>query len=256
MLQSPEIKVLIAHSNPLISAGLSTTLGKQRNFRVAVRGAEPTASPGRTRLPFVPDVIVADYDSGVQLVASRCTAYNRVVILTHSDSEAKICNALEQGARGYLLLDCGIQNLLDSVRSVHGGGIALGPLVAGRVADRMKQQALTSRECDILRQLMLGLSNKRVASKLQLAVGTVKSHVKSILHKLEAASRTEAVAIAQRRGILGEQCDWPERSVQRAGILGPDKREQRTPRLEHLTMNTACERFGPSRAGPGAINFT
>src|ERR1700730_5462667 len=205
MPQSPEIKVLIAHSNPLISAGLSATLGKQGNFRVAVHGAELTARPGRTRLPFLPDVIVADYESGLQLAASKCTACNRVVILTHSDSEAKICHALEQGARGYLLLDCGLQDLLYSVRSVHAGGIALGPLVDGRVADRLRQQALPSRECDILGQLMLGLSNKRIASKLELAVGTVESHVKSILHKLEATSRTEAVAIAQRRGILGDQ---------------------------------------------------
>jgi len=199
-----EIKVLIAHSNPLISAGLCATLGTQRDFRVAVRSTRLSTSCGTAQSPFLPDVIVADYDSGLQLAASNCTSSDRVVILTHSDSEAAICHALERGARGYLLLDCGLQDLLDSIRSVYAGGIAFGPLVARRVADRMKQRALTSREADVLRQLMLGLCNKRIASELALAVGTVKAHVKAILHKLDATSRTEAVAIAQRRGLLGD----------------------------------------------------
>jgi DNA-binding CsgD family transcriptional regulator len=77
--------------------------------------------------------------------------------------------------------------------------VAVGPLVVSRM-----QQALTRRQEDILRHMMLGLSNKGIARKLTLAVGTVKTHVKAILGKLDAASRTEAVAIAQRRGILGE----------------------------------------------------
>src|SRR5258708_36675485 len=81
------------------------------------------------------------------------------------------------------------------------GGIALGPLVASRIADRMKQQALTPREADILRYMMLGMSNKAIASKLTLALGTVKTHVKSILEKLNASSRTQPASIAQRRGI-------------------------------------------------------
>ena len=127
------------------------------------------------------------------------------MILTHNDSEAKICHALEQGARGYLLLGCSLKDLMDGLRSMHLGGIALGPLVAIRIADSMKQQALTRREEDILAQMMVGLSNKGIASKLALAVGTVKTHVKSILRKLDAASRTEATAIAQRRGILHEE---------------------------------------------------
>jgi DNA-binding NarL/FixJ family response regulator len=97
---------------------------------------------------------------------------------------------------------------------MHSGGIALDPLVAGRIADCMKQEALTRREQGILGQMMLGLSNKKIASNLTLAVGTVKTYVKSILSKLDAGNRTEAVAIAQRRGILGEQRKWPRPRVQ------------------------------------------
>jgi DNA-binding NarL/FixJ family response regulator len=195
MRPNEKIRVLIAHGDPLISAGLVATLGRTRDFE-AVHG------PGRQ---LISDVVVADYESGLKLIASGGPVGRRVLILTHSDSEAKICHALEQGARGYILMGCSLQELIEGLRSVYLGGIALGPLVASRIADRMKQQALTRREGDILRYMMLGMSNKAIASKLALAVGTVKTHVKSVLEKLDATSRTQAVSIAQRRGILCEE---------------------------------------------------
>jgi DNA-binding NarL/FixJ family response regulator len=197
--------VLIAHSDPLISAGLAATLRKQRHFEVVVCSPESAVSRSTVGHLSSPDVVVADYDSGLRLTASKREWSDRVLILTQNDSEAKICRALEQGVRGYLLLGCTLKDLMDGLRSVHSGGIALGPLVAVRITDSMKQQALTRREEDILAQMMLGLSNKRIASKLAVSVGTVKTHVKSVLMKLDAASRTEAVAIAQRRGILQEE---------------------------------------------------
>ena len=207
MSQPSRIKVLIAHGDPLISAGLAVTLRKWRDFEAIVCSPDLTVSQATSGHLPPADLIVADYESGLRLIASAGAAGHRVMILTHSDSEAKISHALEQGARGYLLLGCSLQELIDGLRSVHVGGIALGPLVATRIADWMKQQALTTREADILRQMMLGLSNKGIAKKLTLAVGTVKTHVKSVLEKLGAASRTEAVAIAQRRGILREESE-------------------------------------------------
>jgi DNA-binding NarL/FixJ family response regulator len=139
-----------------------------------------------------------------------------------------ICHALQQGARGYLLQGGSLADLLGGLRSVSVGGMAIGPLVAGRVAEWMKQPALTRREGDILRQMMLGRSNKRIAIELNVAIGTVKTHVKSILDKLDAASRTEAVAIAQRRGILREQreCPPPGLSALRIGAI-PSMRPSR-----------------------------
>jgi DNA-binding NarL/FixJ family response regulator len=218
MRQASKIKVLIAHSDPLISAGLAATL-KRRDFEVMVCSSAlaPSHSPA-SPVPS-PNVVVADYDSGLRLIAS-IACRDRVVILTHSDSEVKICHALEQGARGYLLLGCSLKDLMDALRLVHVGGIALGPIVASRIADRMKLEALTGREGDILRQLMLGLCNKSIAANLALAVGTVKAHVKSILRKLEAATRTEAVAVAHRRGILPEEREWPSTRVRKPGSGG------------------------------------
>jgi DNA-binding NarL/FixJ family response regulator len=148
------------------------------------------------------DIVLADYESGLRLAQTAQAKDTRVVLLTHKQTEVEIWDALERGVRGYLLLGCTVEHLIDNLRSVHGGHIALSPLVASRMANRMTQQILTKREVDILRQVTLGLSNKAIAEKLTVAVGTVKTHVKSILQKLEARSRTEAAAIAQRRGVF------------------------------------------------------
>lgn len=204
MTQSSKIKVLIAHGDPLVAAGLAVSLQIQPDFEAYAWPASNPSSATASDLPR-PDVVIADYDSGMRLIASAGAKGHRVVILTHSDGEARIRGALEQGARGYLLLGGSLEELFDGLRSVRAGGLAIGPLVAGRVAEWMTHRALTRREGDILRQMMLGRSNKHIAIELNVAIGTVKTHVKSILDKLDAASRTEAAAIAQRRGILQEE---------------------------------------------------
>jgi DNA-binding NarL/FixJ family response regulator len=237
------IKVLIAHCDPLISAGLASLLRKRRDFEAVVCNPALTVSTATSSLLPSADIVVADYDSGLRLIESAGAGRHRVMILTHSDSEAMICHALEQGARGYLLLGCSLPEVLDGLRSVHVGGTALGPVVAGRIADWMKQQALTAREKDILRQMMLGLSNKGIARNLTLALGTVKTHVKSILSKLEAASRTEAAAIAQRRGILRAEFEVtpPEMRAARIGKrsgAGDSPRNTQWPRLSRRSGNS------------------
>lgn len=199
MRPNDRIRVLIAHDDPLISAGLVATIGSKPDFEVIVSPLHDTA----------PDAVIADYATAIRLIAAAGPLGRRVIVLTHSDSEAKICYALEHGARGYILMGCSLQDVCDGLRAVYMGSIALGPTVASRMAERMKQRALTDREAEILRYLMLGLSNKAIASKLASCVGTVKSHVKSILRKLDASSRTEAVSIAQRRGILRDQNETP-----------------------------------------------
>jgi DNA-binding NarL/FixJ family response regulator len=237
MTQSSKIKIHIAHGDPLVAAGLAVSLQRQPDFEAYVLPAGNPSSAISNDLPR-PDVVVADYDSGMRLITSGGAKSHRVVILTHSDGEARIRDALEQGARGYLLLGCSLRDLFDGLRSVRAGGLAIGPLVAGRVAEWMTHRALTPREGDILREMMLGHSNKRIAIELNVAIGTVKTHVKSILDKLDATSRTQAAAIAQRRGIVQDEREYPQsvpgvaRIVARSG-----KRESsgdtKWPRLEH-----------------------
>jgi DNA-binding NarL/FixJ family response regulator len=201
MEEPTRIKVLIAHGDPLISAGLAAVLGTRLDFELITLA--PRSMPGSAVTLPSADVVVADYELGLRIIGAAVT--RRVLILTHSDGEAKICRALELGARGYILLGCSLEDIIDGLRSVYLGGTALGPRITNRLADRMKQPPLTGRERDILRHMMVGLSNKEIASKSCIALGTVKTHVKAVLAKLGAARRTEAVIIAQRRGILGDE---------------------------------------------------
>jgi DNA-binding NarL/FixJ family response regulator len=223
MTQSSKIRIHIAHGDPLVAAGLAVSLQRQPDFEAYVRPAGNLSSATASDLPR-PDVVVADYDLGMRLITSAAAKGCQVVILTHRDGEARIRDALEQGARGYLFLGCSLKELFDGLRSVRAGGLAIGPLVASRVAEWMTHRTLTRREADILRQLMLGRSNKHIAIALNVAIGTVKTHVKSILGKLEATSRTQAAAIAQRRGIVQEEREYPPSAPAVARIAARDTR--------------------------------
>lgn len=201
---SDGITVFVDHGNALICSGLMAILRKQAGFE-AVNckpgwNLEAGALHGASR-----GLVIADYEAGLRHIESPTAGSHRVVILTHRDSEAEICHALERGARGYLLFDVSPAELTESLKLAHRGRVALAPSVAIRVAARLKQRPLTQRERDVLAQMILGLSNKVIARRLTVSTGTVKTHVKSILDKLQAVGRTQAVTIAQQRGLLAPE---------------------------------------------------
>ena len=205
-----EIVVLIAHSDPVISAGLAVLLRRNRSFKVLCARWERSSSLLVGHSAHSVDVVLADYESGIRLTAGESERRSRVVILTHSDCQAKICHALAHGVRGYLLLGFSLQDLVSGIHSVHAGGVAVTPRVASRIAESMNQETLTAREQSVLRQLILGWSNKRIAGRLGVSAGTVKSHLKAIFDKLGARNRGEAAAIAWRRGMVQEETEWQE----------------------------------------------
>lgn len=195
---SATVSVMILCADPVIAAGLSTVLHEERGFQI-VSAREPgdfTCDPSPA------DVVVADYETAQRLAQGAPQWAKKLVVFTKHDGESKICRALESGVSGYLLYGVGLRELFEAIRSVHGGGVALSPLVAARVTNRIQGKTLTVREKVVLEQLMLGLSNKGIANRLNLCVATVKTHVKAILEKLGAESRTAAVIAAQRRGIV------------------------------------------------------
>jgi DNA-binding NarL/FixJ family response regulator len=214
MRQSYKVSVVIAHRDPFISAGLAVSLGGLEDFDTVVHGIESGQPPNGSG-PV--DVVVADYDSGLRLLGPDSPWRDRVLIFTNRDSEASIGHALEQGTRGYLLLGCGVADLAAAIRSIHAGEVAFGPLVAGRIAEQIRREKLTQRQLEILRLLILGLSNKAIAFETRAALETVKTHVKTILRKLDARSRTQAVAIARRRGMLPEEVSNRVREQVRCG---------------------------------------
>ena len=192
-----EVSVMVLYADPVIAAGLAAVLHEESGFRLV-------SAPGRGDVGFGPpvDVVLADYETAMSLVEQAPQWANNLLVFTNQDSEAKISRALESGVRGYLLYGIGLTKLFEGIRCVQGGGVALSPLVAARITHRIRGATLTAREKAVLGHLMLGLSNKMIANKLNLCVGTIKTHVKSILVKLDANSRTAAVVTAQRRGLL------------------------------------------------------
>ncbi|MGH7746906.1 MAG: LuxR C-terminal-related transcriptional regulator, partial [Candidatus Dormibacteria bacterium] len=126
----------------------------------------------------------------------------RVVVLTSFGDESRIVAALEAGARGYLLKDAPRQEILFAIRAVSEDRPYTSSTVAAKALQRMGKPSLTQRELAVLQLVAQGRSNKDIARRLSITEGTAKTHVKAILTKLDAISRTEAVAVAHKRGLI------------------------------------------------------
>jgi DNA-binding NarL/FixJ family response regulator len=150
-----------------------------------------------------PAVLVADYETGMQH-ASDLSLRVAILIITQFDDEARIRRAVQYGIRGYLLQGCSTQDLIQGVHALHRGGTAFAPMVPVKLAESLTHPSLSDRELTVLRYVMLGLSNKNISRHMAITDGTVKTHIKAIFGKLSARNRTEAVAIARRRGLLLE----------------------------------------------------
>ncbi|SDN94034.1 response regulator transcription factor [Polaromonas sp. JS666] len=196
MLNSLRIGVQVFCSDPLVRTGLKAAFGEEPDLAWVPQG-EANA-----------DVVVADYERGLQLIdeakaeGSASPYRQKVLILTARESEWEIRTALERGARGYLVHGCDLPELMVAVRTVHRGMRHLCAPAARRLADSMAHATLTNREVEVLRLVVEGCGNKVIARELDIAVGTVKSHLKTIFEKLGAKSRTEVAKLAERRGLL------------------------------------------------------
>ena len=126
----------------------------------------------------------------------------RVLVLTTFEGDAEIQRALEAGARGYLLKTMPPADLIDAIRQVHAGKKRIPPEIAAQLAEHASDEDLTGRELEVLREVAGGSRNHEIASRLFISEETVKVHVKHIMEKLGANDRTQAVAVAIRRGII------------------------------------------------------
>ncbi len=126
----------------------------------------------------------------------------RILMLTTFEGDVEIQRALQAGARGYMLKSMPPGELLAGIREVHAGRKRIPPEVAAQLAEHMGEETLTARELEVLQEVAGGNRNRDVAGRLFITEETVKVHVKHIMEKLGARDRTEAVAIALRRGII------------------------------------------------------
>jgi two-component system NarL family response regulator len=126
----------------------------------------------------------------------------RIIVQTTYDTDEEIYQAVRAGAKAYLLKDVPLEELLSVIRKVHAGETCLPPALAAKLASRMSGEALTGRELDVLKFLARGRSNKEIGTALFISETTVKTHVRSIFSKLNVLSRTEAIAVANQRGLI------------------------------------------------------
>ncbi len=212
------IRILVADDHPIVREGLVAILSTQPDFKVvgqAGGGAEVVEKVAALE----PDVLLLDLEmpdmDGVEALRRLRDAHLpvRVIVFTAFDSDERILGAVRAGAQGYLLKGVPREEVFTAIRVVHAGNSLLQPIVASRLLRQVSQQhttsvsgvhALTARELEVLRLLMRGLQNKEIASELVVTERTVKFHVSSILMKLGAGNRTEAVAIASKQGITQE----------------------------------------------------
>lgn len=196
--------VTIAHEDPIFAQGLKVVLSEQPEITLADDDGD---GPGSSARP-APDLVVADFQSGMAWLRTvrndRIPNHKpRVLIVSTRVGESDVRCALVAGAVGYLDHACGVVELRTAAVAVARGERYLAASVAQRLARSLNYAALTSRETDVLALIASGLCNKRIASRLDIGTGTVKSHVSAILEKLHASSRTEAVLLARDRGLIG-----------------------------------------------------
>ena len=207
MSDSSAIGVLIADDHPLLREGIGTVIRSQSDMRL-VAEASTGSEAVRLTLELRPDIILMDLRlpdmSGIDALSNIRLRMKeaRVIILTTFEGDAEVMRALKAGARSYLLKSMPPSEILATVRLVHAGKVVVPPEVATHLLQFLSEDALTEREIEVLRQVAEGRSNRDAGVRLFISEETIKIHMRHIMEKLGASDRTQAVAIAVKRGYL------------------------------------------------------
>jgi DNA-binding NarL/FixJ family response regulator len=206
-MENKNIKIMVVDDHPVVRMGLAAMISMQPNMEVIAE-----ASNGQQALnlfkQYRPDITLMDLRlpelSGIDAITAIRKEFSdaRIIVLTTYDGDEDVYRALQAGAQAYLLKEMFRKELVKAITIVHAGQQYFPSTVASRLAERMPRSELSSREMDVLRMIVNGKSNKEIGTSLLITEKTVKFHVSSILSKLDAADRTQAVTIALQRGIL------------------------------------------------------
>ncbi len=208
------VRIVLADDHPIVREGLRTVLETQADFEVVAEAAN-----GEEVIRLVamlqPDILLLDLEmplmDGVEAIrhvrATRTdTMLPRIIVFTAFDNDERIIHALQAGANGYLLKGEPRDTIFNAIRVTLNGGSLLQPIVASKLLHHIGHSApvelLTERELEVLALLAQGMPNKEIASKLVISERTAKFHVSSIMGKLGATNRTEAVSLAAQKGII------------------------------------------------------
>ena len=198
------IRILIVDDHPLFREGLATIVGSKPDMMVIGLAANAQEAIEQFQI-HRPDITLMDLrlpgrNGTDALIAIRGDFPKaRVIMLTTSDGDAEIQQALRAGAAAYVLKSMPKDDLLAVIRSVHQGRRHIPPEVAARLAEHFGDESLSNRELQVLRLIRDGHRNKQIADELEISETTVNFHIKNIVEKLQANDRTHAVTIALRR---------------------------------------------------------
>ncbi len=204
---APKLRVLIVDDHPTFRMGLAALVNSQADMKVQaeVDTGEEAIEHYRNDPA---DVVLMDLRlPGIGGVEATLTLLNRhpdakVIVLTTFDADEDIYRAIQSGAKSYLLKDMSTAEIIGTIRAVHEGSTELPRVVAERLNLRLKRQALSNRELEVLLLLVKGRSNKEIAAALFVSEETAKSHLKTIFAKLGVRDRTDAAISAIRHGIV------------------------------------------------------
>jgi DNA-binding NarL/FixJ family response regulator len=201
------MRVFVADDHPVVRAGLAAVLVQQADLELVAQAENGERAVALYR-EHRPDVCLMDLRmplmDGVEAIGTITTEFPdaRILALTTYEGDADIRRALEAGARGYLLKDMLLTDVIRAVRAVHQGQRVIPHAVAARLAEFPERSDLTERELEVLQLVAKGLSNKSVARVIGRTEETVKIHLKNTFAKLGVSDRTEAVTIAMTRGLI------------------------------------------------------
>ena len=214
---SEPIRVLVVDDQQLFRRGIVALLGTESGIEVvgeAGDGVEATTLATST----APDVVLLDVKMPQRSGTEACRSIKdavpttKIVMLTASEDEVDLYEAVKAGASGYLLKDSSLEDVADAVRLVADGQSLISPSMAAKLIEEFKQLSrrdrpdtglrLTDRELEVLRLVARGLNNRDISKELFISENTVKNHVRNILEKLQLHSRMEAVMYAVREKLL------------------------------------------------------
>jgi DNA-binding NarL/FixJ family response regulator len=201
------IRILTVDDHALLREGIAALVNAESDMKLIAEASNGQDAIEQFRL-HRPDVTLMDLQmpglNGIEAIISIRTEFHnaRIIVLTTYTGDVQVLRALKAGARAYILKGHVHRELLDTIRAVHAGQKRIPPEVAAELADHAAEDALSSREIDVLRLIASGNANKEIACQLSITEETVKSHITNILAKLGANDRTHAVTLGLKRGII------------------------------------------------------
>ena len=222
-LRTGVISVLLVDDHALVREGLRQLFTLQEDIQVVGESADGVEAL-RTIRHLRPDVVLMDIDIPIVdgIAVTRQITHDipdvGVIMLTMYSDQQHMVQAIKSGARGYLLKNSPISEVVQAIRTVHAGGTLVEPAMTGAIVSELRRLSessskkgqrvldlLTEKELEIVRYIATGMSNKEIAEKLVYSEKTVKNYLSIIFHKLHIRDRTQAAILALRQGLLPEE---------------------------------------------------